>query len=119
MRGLSLAGRDIDMREIIRCQDCLMFGANIPGEYDCGNCRSKNTEVFVEKGEYEKVRQQAIGKFTGIRDRAEGETKMLSRISKLRFVLKLLRDHHIGTTLTVKGSEHDSVMKEVDGVLMG
>jgi len=110
-------GRGIDMREIIRCQDCLLFGVNMPGEYDCGNCQSKNTEVFVEKAEYEKVKKQAIGTFRNIRDKTEGEMKLLSRTSKLRFVLKLLRDHHLGTTLTVKGSEHDSVMKQVDEIL--
>jgi len=45
------------------------------------------------------------------------ETELLSKISKLRFVLKLLRTHHLGTTLTIKGSEHDNIIKQVDEVL--
>ncbi len=38
---------------------------------------------------------------------------------KLREALGLLRKHHLGTQLIIKGSEHDNVMRVVDEALKG
>ena len=34
-------------RYIVRCPECRLTGTPMPGEYRCGNCGARRTEIFV------------------------------------------------------------------------